>query len=104
MELLLHDLNEAIEIKENIYIPIWSYFYCAESSFNTSSSSFTFQYGATSTLNNYYLQLDTLKIYIPIWSYFYDHYKMINSLLILFTFQYGATSTQEVKPQISNRL
>ena len=38
----------------NIYIPIWSYFYCILPVCEDETSLFTFQYGATSTLQPFY--------------------------------------------------
>ncbi len=55
-------------------------------------SSFTFQYGATSTMGICFHSLFYI-IYIPIWSYFYKDGKSNDFYLFGFTFQYGATST-----------
>ena len=66
-------------IKTNqIYIPIWSYFYRDRAILEFFLSTFTFQYGATSTSG--ILQKKTL--------------------LSLFTFQYGATSTVAGKEEL----
>ena len=76
-----------------IYIPIWSYFYESNIIFSILSTSFTFQYGATSTSLDSYFPTCTLQFTFQYGATSTFIIRIKSNGIQKFTFQYGATST-----------